>query len=66
MQKQTPRLLLSGVICAYFGYGLVFHWDEGFAEIVKNLMMLAAGYWLGSSNGSFNKDERMVRGKSTD
>lgn len=56
--KQFPRMALSAAIVLYFGYSLGFHYDAGFEEMVKNTFMIVVGYWLGSSNGSFNKDER--------
>lgn len=53
--KDLPRLALSAVIILYFGYALIAHWSEGLEETLKNIVMLAVGYWLGSSKGSSDK-----------
>lgn len=58
MNKQLPRVALSAAIIAFFGYGLMEHWNDGLEQVLKDGFMIVVGYWLGSSNGSFNKDER--------
>ena len=55
--KELPRLVLSGMIVAFFGYALFAHWTLGLEETLKNITMLAVGYWLGSSKGSSDKAE---------
>lgn len=59
-RKQLPRMILSSAIVLYFGYGLMEHYNAGFEEMLKNTFMIVVGYWLGSSNGSFNKGEAHV------
>lgn len=48
--KQLPRVLVSAAILGIYGLYPDEH-NRMFAEIV-------VAYWLGSSAGSFNKDER--------
>lgn len=55
MTSDWPRLALSAVIVGYFGFALVMHYSEGIEEVLKNVMLLAVGYWLGSSKGSSDK-----------
>lgn len=63
-QDEIPRAVVSAVILIYFGYALVTHWSEGIEETVKNLAMIAVGYWLGSSKGSADKSEILARDPS--
>jgi hypothetical protein len=58
--KELPRLVLSALIIAFFGYALVVHWTTGLEETLKNITMLAVGYWLGSSKGSTDKAELLA------
>lgn len=58
--KDFPRFLLTAVIIVYFGYGLALHWSEGLEETLKNVVMLAIGFWLGSSKGSSDKSEQLA------
>lgn len=52
-----PRFVVSAVIFVYFGYSLIAHWSENIETTVVNLAMMAAGYWLGSSRGSAEKND---------
>jgi hypothetical protein len=56
-----PRFVVSAVILLYFGYSLVMHWSENIETTVVNLVMMAVGYWLGSSRGSAEKNA-MIKG----
>lgn len=62
--KELPRLVLSALIIAFFGYALFAHWTTGLEETLKNITMLAVGYWLGSSKGSTDKAELLADGPS--
>ena len=53
--KDLPRVIITVVIMTYFGYALINHWSEGLEETLKNVVMLAVGFWLGSSKGSSDK-----------
>lgn len=57
-----PRFVVSAVIFLYFGYSLIAHWSENIETTVVNLAMMAAGYWLGSSRGSAEKNA-MIKGE---
>lgn len=59
--KDLPRLALSAVIIAYFGWAMVYHWSDGLEETLKNLAVMAVGYWLGSSKGSSDNGARMEK-----
>lgn len=59
--KELPRLVLSALIITFFGYALISHWTIGLEETLKNITMLAVGYWLGSSKGSSDKAETMQK-----
>jgi len=63
MKQDWPRLLLTAVIVGYFGWALITHYSEGLEETLKNIVMLAIGFWLGSSDGSKKKTEQMVQRK---
>ena len=60
MTSDWPRLALSAIIVGYFGYALYEHYSEGLEETLKNIVMLAVGYWLGSSKGSTDKSRHLV------
>lgn len=59
--KDFPRLILTAIIIAYFGYAIVSHWTVGIEETLKNITMLSVGFWLGSSKGSADKAALMER-----
>lgn len=59
--KEAPRIALTAVIVVYFGYALVAHYSDGIEETLKNIVMLAVGYWLGSSRGSADNGARMEK-----
>lgn len=59
--KDLPRIIITAVIMTYFGYALFNHWSEGLEETLKNVVMLAVGFWLGSSKGSSDKATAMER-----
>lgn len=59
--KDAPRVIITAVIMAYFGYALLNHWSEGLEETLKNVVMLAVGFWLGSSKGSSDKAAALER-----
>ena len=58
--KEAPRLALTAFIILFFGYALFSHYSEGLEETLKNVTMLAVGFWLGSSKGSSDKDEQLA------
>jgi len=57
-QKDLPRLVLTGAILALFAYGIFAHYSTGLEETLKNVVMLAVGFWLGSSKGTSESNER--------
>lgn len=59
--KEWPRIALTAVIVTYFGWALFAHWSNGLEETLKNITMLAIGYWLGSSKGSVDSNARTDR-----
>lgn len=59
--KDLPRIIITALIMAYFGYALIHHWSEGLEETLKNVVMLAVGFWLGSSKGSSDKAATIER-----
>lgn len=63
--KELPRLIISAAIIAFFGYALFAHWTTGLEETLKNITMLAVGYWLGSSKGSSDKAEQLAEQAET-
>lgn len=56
--KQLGRYAVTAAILGLFSYAVFVHYDDGIAEVLKAMALTAVGYWLGSSNGSYNKDER--------
>ncbi|WP_374651071.1 hypothetical protein [Rhizorhabdus sp.] len=59
--KDAPRLILSAIIIALFGWALAYHYSDGLEEVLKNLAVMVAGYWLGSSKGSSDNGARMEK-----
>ncbi|WP_428331977.1 hypothetical protein [Novosphingobium sp.] len=55
-KQDWPRVGISALIMVYYGYALVMHYDNGLEETLKNILLIAVGYWLGSAK----------RGTSTD
>lgn len=60
--KDWPRLALTTFILAIFAYVIVRHYSASLEETVKAIVMLAVGYWLGSSKGSADKTD-MLKGE---
>ena len=58
--KDWPRLVMSGFILALLGYAAWFHYSPGSEETIKAIVLIAVGYWLGSSEGSKEKTELMA------
>lgn len=57
-QKDLPRLVLTFAIVALFAYGIFAHYSTGLEETLKNVVMLSVGYWLGSSKGTSESNDR--------
>jgi hypothetical protein len=55
--KEIPRLAITGVILALFTYAVITHWGTGLEETLKNIVLLAVGFWLGSSRGAQTQNE---------
>lgn len=55
--KDWPRLAMSAFILALLGYAAWFHYSPGIEETIKAIVLIAVGYWLGSSEGSKEKTE---------
>jgi hypothetical protein len=53
--KDRPRLAVTAALIGLFGFAVVAHYSDGLEETLKALVLLAAGYWLGSSKGSADK-----------
>lgn len=69
--KDLPRLILTFAIIALFAYGIFAHYSTGLEETLKNIVMLSVGFWLGSSKGSSDSNERAdkaldIANKATD
>ena len=47
--KDTPRIIFSAAIVLYFGWALVTHYNTGLEEALKNVLLIVAGFWLGSA-----------------
>lgn len=45
-------MAISGAIIVLFGLAVVAHWSAGLEQTITNLVVMAVGYWLGSSKGS--------------
>lgn len=61
MNREWPRLALTGSIICLFGWALITHWSTGLEETLKNIVLLAVGFWLGSSKGDETKTENTAR-----
>lgn len=57
-EKEWPRLALTAAIVGLFGWALIGHYSNGLEETLKNIVMLAVGFWLGSSKGSVDSNAR--------
>ncbi len=55
-----PRLVLTTMILMLFGYAVIEHYGVGLEEVLKNIVVLAVGYWLGSSKGSTDKSAQLA------
>lgn len=62
--KEVPRLVITAVILALFTYAVMTHWGTGLEETLKNIVLLAVGFWLGSSRGAQSQTENV--GKALD
>lgn len=56
--KDLPRLVLTFAIIALFAYGIFAHYSTGLEETLKNIVMLSVGFWLGSSKGTSESNDR--------
>ena len=56
--QDWPRLAITAAIVIYFGWALAAHYSNGLEETLKNVTMLAVGFWLGSSKGSADSAAR--------
>lgn len=65
MRPEWPRLAISAVIVAYFGYAMMVHWTNGIEETIKNAFLLAVGYWIGAAKG-LHDSEAVASGKPDD
>jgi hypothetical protein len=45
----TTRVLLSAAILIYFGWALVWHYNTGLEEALKNVLLIVVGFWLGGA-----------------
>jgi hypothetical protein len=55
----TTRVLLSAAILIYFGWALVWHYNTGLEEALKNVLLIVVGFWLGGAKriGGDDKQE---------
>lgn len=58
--KDWPRLVMSAFILALLGYAAWFHYSPGIEETIKAIVLIAVGYWLGSSEGSKEKTDMLA------
>ena len=58
--KDWPRLVMSAFILGLLGYAAWFHYSPGIEETIKAIVLIAVGYWLGSSEGSKEKTEMLA------
>lgn len=58
--KDWPRLAMSAMIMVLLGYATFQHYSPGIEETIKAIVLIAVGYWLGSSEGSKEKTEMMA------
>lgn len=56
--KDAPRLVLTFAIMALFAYAIFGHYSNGLEETLKNIVMLSVGFWLGSSKGTSESNDR--------
>ena len=54
--QDWPRIGLTGAIVLFYGYALLVHYDTGLEEALKNILLIAVGFWLGSSKRSPSSD----------
>lgn len=59
--KDWPRLALTALVMGLFGFAVVTHYSESIEQTLLSIVMLAVGYWLGSSKGSSDKTEIMAK-----
>lgn len=57
--KDWPRLIITLAILGAFLGALAFRYSPGLEETLKAVVMLAIGYWLGSSKGSSDKSSQL-------
>jgi hypothetical protein len=62
--QEWPRLVVTAAILLAFGWAIGFHWSNGLEETLKNLAVMAVGYWLGSSRGAQSQSDNV--GKALD
>ena len=58
--RDGPRLAMSAFILLLLGYAAWFHYSPGIEETIKAIVLIAVGYWLGSSEGSKEKTDLLV------
>jgi len=56
MTMDWPRIAITASILALFAYAIIFHFSTGVEETLKSVVMIAVGFWLGSSKSSGEKD----------
>jgi hypothetical protein len=62
--QDWPRLGVTIAILGAFAWALVWHYSSGLEETLKNLAVMAVGFWLGSSRGAQTQTENV--GKALD
>ena len=58
--KDWPRLAMTLFIMALLGYAAWEHYSPGIEETIKAIVLIAVGYWLGSSEGSKEKTDMLA------
>jgi hypothetical protein len=58
---EWPRLAITGIILFLFAFMAITHWSTGLEETLKNLAVMAVGFWLGSSKGAANQTENVSK-----
>ena len=58
--KDWPRLVLTAFIMVLLGFAAWNHYSPGIEETIKAIVLIAVGYWMGSSEGSKEKTELMA------
>lgn len=56
--EEWPRLAITALILVCFAGALMFRYSNGLEETLKNIVMLAVGFWLGSSKGTAESNAR--------